>query len=320
MASMARSLDIPARVAVGFARAPRKAIGTVAVGLRDAHAWPELYFEGVGWTRFEPTPTRGSVPAYTVPDTPESTLPDPGTAVRGGVLGALGRPVGERGLLGAAAAAGRLGEGERPWRRCPRAATGRSGTRSWRGRWAVSPSSCCRWRRCCGRLRARSVRLGAHGRSEAGTAAHTLAVWDELIMAWDVGISPDSEPTPRKAAARIVRLGRLDPDAAASVHRVWDAVERLTCRGRAHGGPHGRRGWVAAGLSSGAGRGMRLRALLLPRSTVRVVWAVSARWAAVRGRGRPAAGMAQALAAAGVTGRVGAGRRRARRRPGRCPG
>src|SRR5690606_41826401 len=77
MASMARSLGIPARVAVGFAPGTPQADGTVAVGLRDAHAWPELYFEGIGWTRFEPTPTRGSIPSYTPPDTAENAQPDP---------------------------------------------------------------------------------------------------------------------------------------------------------------------------------------------------------------------------------------------------
>ncbi|MEU9386761.1 DUF3488 and transglutaminase-like domain-containing protein, partial [Streptomyces sp. NPDC048279] len=63
MAAMARTLGIPARVAVGFAPGTPQADGTVSVGLKDAHAWPELYFEGVGWTRFEPTPTRGTTPS-----------------------------------------------------------------------------------------------------------------------------------------------------------------------------------------------------------------------------------------------------------------
>ena len=42
----------------------------------DAHAWPELYIGGLGWTRFEPTPaTRtGAPPALTLPrTTPTST-------------------------------------------------------------------------------------------------------------------------------------------------------------------------------------------------------------------------------------------------------
>ena len=74
MAVMARELGIPSRMALGYA--PGRATGEVtegsggiqlreyAVDARDAHAWPELYFEGAGWVRFEPTPSRGSVPAY----------------------------------------------------------------------------------------------------------------------------------------------------------------------------------------------------------------------------------------------------------------
>jgi transglutaminase-like putative cysteine protease len=66
MAVMARALGIPARVAVGFLPGSRRADGSYAVSLQDAHAWPELYFEGAGWVRFEPTPGRViNVPGYT---------------------------------------------------------------------------------------------------------------------------------------------------------------------------------------------------------------------------------------------------------------
>ncbi|MHC5909241.1 transglutaminase family protein, partial [Streptomyces sp. S6] len=75
MAAMARTLGIPARVAVGFAPGTPQGNGTVQVSLKDAHAWPELYFEGIGWTRFEPTPTRGSTPEYTLPDTGDTATP-----------------------------------------------------------------------------------------------------------------------------------------------------------------------------------------------------------------------------------------------------
>ena len=56
MAAMARELGIPARVAVGFT--PGKAdaaTGTYTVRMHDYHAWPELWFHGLGWLRFEPT-------------------------------------------------------------------------------------------------------------------------------------------------------------------------------------------------------------------------------------------------------------------------
>lgn len=69
MAVMARVLRIPSRVAIGFLPGDRRADGTMVVTAHDAHAWPELYFSGVGWVRFEPTP-RGAAtgpPAWTVP-------------------------------------------------------------------------------------------------------------------------------------------------------------------------------------------------------------------------------------------------------------
>lgn len=60
-AAMARSLDIPARVAVGFTRGDEdsRTKGLYHVRGRNAHAWPEVYFEGAGWVKFEPTPGRG---------------------------------------------------------------------------------------------------------------------------------------------------------------------------------------------------------------------------------------------------------------------
>ncbi|MGW9402513.1 transglutaminaseTgpA domain-containing protein [Arthrobacter sp. NPDC055585] len=74
MAVMAREVGIPSRMGLGYA--PGRETGSTvpgpdgteldeyAVDARDAHAWPELYFEGAGWVRFEPTPSRGVVPAY----------------------------------------------------------------------------------------------------------------------------------------------------------------------------------------------------------------------------------------------------------------
>ncbi|MEO6822813.1 MAG: DUF3488 and transglutaminase-like domain-containing protein, partial [Candidatus Nanopelagicales bacterium] len=55
MALMARSLGIPARVAVGFTAGTKDAAGDYVVTTKDAHSWPELWFTGIGWVRFEPT-------------------------------------------------------------------------------------------------------------------------------------------------------------------------------------------------------------------------------------------------------------------------
>ncbi|ABS04675.1 transglutaminaseTgpA domain-containing protein [Kineococcus radiotolerans] len=75
MAVMARALGIPARVAIGFLPGEESANGRWRISAQDAHAWPELYFEGVGWTRFEPTPaTRsGQSPSWSVPLVPVPT-------------------------------------------------------------------------------------------------------------------------------------------------------------------------------------------------------------------------------------------------------
>jgi transglutaminase-like putative cysteine protease len=67
MSLMGRSLAIPSRVAVGFLRAEPDGEDSYIFSTRDLHAWPEMYFESVGWVRFEPTPGQraGAVPDYT---------------------------------------------------------------------------------------------------------------------------------------------------------------------------------------------------------------------------------------------------------------
>ena len=66
MAVMARSLGIPARIAVGFLPGNRdvESTNSFIVTSHNLHAWPELYFDGIGWTRFEPTVSRGTLPDY----------------------------------------------------------------------------------------------------------------------------------------------------------------------------------------------------------------------------------------------------------------
>ncbi|AZQ34163.1 DUF4129 domain-containing protein [Streptomyces cyaneochromogenes] len=284
MAAMARSLDIPARVAVGFAPGTPQGASSVSVGLKDAHAWPELYFEGVGWTRFEPTPTRGSVPSYTVSDSPGSTLPDVTRPSQSASTGPSASPstsescAGQKPELCASespeAAVVPRGDGPR-WYVVLAWVLGGAAA-------LLIPLAPLLWR-----LRTRAVRLGGHGRTEADVSLHTLAVWQELTdIAWDFGISPDDSQTPRKTAARIVRLGRLDPPAAASVHRVADAVEQVlyapAARPVAGLAEDVRR--VLSDLESKVSPMTNLRARLAPRSSVRVVWALSDWWIDVKRR------------------------------------
>jgi hypothetical protein len=91
MAAMARVLGVPARVAVGFAPGDRQDDGSYRVTTNDAHAWPEMWFAGAGWVRFEPTPRAEQVttpdysvppepaedPALAAPDAADPALPEP---------------------------------------------------------------------------------------------------------------------------------------------------------------------------------------------------------------------------------------------------
>ncbi|MGW2107484.1 transglutaminase TgpA family protein [Streptomyces sp. NPDC001948] len=311
MAAMARTLGIPARVAVGFTPGTEQSDGSVSVGLRDAHAWPELYFQGVGWTRFEPTPTRGSTPPYTLPDAPESDTDTPAQPEKGpsaapsiapSVPDSCPAQMRKQGECGSPAA-----QGVKP----PTDSGTPAGTVTGVVLLAVVllalPLLPLFWR-----LRARRRRLGlsagrtpGRGRSTVsptgqgvpvrGTEPHppshatagTLAAWQEITdTAWDHGIEPDDSRTPRKAADRVVRLGRLEPDAAEAVHRVAGAVEQVLYapEPRASTGLAEDVETVRAGLRAAADRFTRIRAIVAPRSAVRVVWAASDRWAAFTGR------------------------------------
>ena len=104
MALMARAAGIPSRVIVGFTGGRLTDDGEYVVQARNAHAWPELWFDGIGWVRFEPTPRVGAgvvQPDYSrdrtdrespdapvpseapEPTTPEAAAPLPGAGTSG---------------------------------------------------------------------------------------------------------------------------------------------------------------------------------------------------------------------------------------------
>ncbi|NIC00510.1 transglutaminase domain-containing protein [Halobacterium sp. R2-5] len=56
MTTMLRTQDVPARYVVGYAGGDYVGDGKYLVRGADAHAWVEVYFEDVGWVRFDPTP------------------------------------------------------------------------------------------------------------------------------------------------------------------------------------------------------------------------------------------------------------------------
>ncbi len=82
MAVLARLLGIPSRVAYGFTSGSPVGDNEWQVTTHDAHAWPELYFSGYGWLRFEPTPSgsAGQGTAYAPTYTTESGGPSTGAS------------------------------------------------------------------------------------------------------------------------------------------------------------------------------------------------------------------------------------------------
>ncbi len=57
-ALMSRMVGVPSRLVTGYSTGEFNPFtGLYEVRVRDAHAWVELYFEGIGWVPFEPTPS-----------------------------------------------------------------------------------------------------------------------------------------------------------------------------------------------------------------------------------------------------------------------
>jgi hypothetical protein len=60
MVVLARAAGIPARFVTGYLRGERSRFAAhYTVRQSDAHAWVEVFFPGVGWVPFDPTPAAG---------------------------------------------------------------------------------------------------------------------------------------------------------------------------------------------------------------------------------------------------------------------
>jgi len=257
-------IGIPSRVAIGFTAGHQHANGTWVVTTADAHAWPELYFTGVGWLRFEPTPggaggqqtavepayvagarsgggqssnKGGSSPAPSSSASAGSTkninqhLRPPGTDTGSGDASAnhSGAPVGLiilAVLLVAAAAPG----------------TTRVITR--RRRW----------------------------RSASGDAGLAGAAWQELCADLDdYGLHCRPSESPRALARRVSSVSDLDDQARQAIGRIAVVVERARYAPvpAADGAVRSDVTSVRRALAHSSSRGTRWRARLLPASTLR---------------------------------------------------
>ena len=76
---MARSIGIPARLAVGYTRGTYDSTdGKFIVTEKNAHTWAEIYFVGIGWVIFEPTAAQAEIDrAATGEESHLGTMPAP---------------------------------------------------------------------------------------------------------------------------------------------------------------------------------------------------------------------------------------------------
>lgn len=211
MIMLARAQGIPARMAIGFIEGRREGSSNL-VRQSDAHAWPELYFQGSGWLRFEPTVGRSGPPVYSLAgvDTPTS-----GATTDSGSTSNTATPTGSRRPVD---------EGD---------ATGTATRTSWWEQW-LSGSNL--------------VILSALLVVALGTLLMPLTAWltrnvrrhraatrqDLVEIEWaalrshldDLGLVAPPGATLRTARERYITDGHLDADHATALRRVTATLER----------------------------------------------------------------------------------------------
>ncbi len=268
MGAMLRLAGVPSRVAVGFTPGTRAPDGSYHVTTDQAHAWPEAWFEGAGWVRFEPTPSRGGItpPAYGAPAPRGPQAPEAARDVNAAAEDAVNpnetpaerkerlaleaearqqepaAPSAEPSPAGNAAPVAELGVGALVLLLLASPALVHAGRR--RRRWRT-PTPGTAW----------------------------LQLRDD---ATDIGYDWRPAESPRTASARLVRETGLEGSAAQAVNRLTAAVERERYARPGTGGAgepeHGfaaDSATVRRALRAHSAPRQRVRAVLLPASTVR---------------------------------------------------
>lgn len=286
MAVMARILGIPSRVAIGYTGG--SSVGGVwQVSTHDMHAWPELYFEGVGWLAFEPTPSGGlgqgtaRPPEYSLrpPERTESDETDdgPSASEESDTTGGGGETAAPRNprLLDREDA---LTPTTAPQEESQSAVQMIAAGIGVLVLIALIPAA-MRVMTRRRRLRA-AARPGVTARATAGDPADAArdrtapvsAAWAELDdVLYDYGMTREVSETPRALARRLTEQYRFDGEQAAAIDRIAAATERTL-----FAPSPGATGTLAAdlrtvrqALAASVPRGRRIRVALLPPSALR---------------------------------------------------
>ncbi len=264
MAGLARLAGIPSRIAVGYTAGTDAGHGTWKVTTADAHAWPELYFSGLGWIRFEPTP--GGAGGQGTATVPQYAGGPPGTGVAPTAPAPGQNPGSKAGPgVGRQNAAHLHGLGASGPGTASSAAADR-GVALWIlliiaiviAVAAIAPS--------IARSLIRRRRL-----QTAGDAKLAHAVWREVRddLA-DYGLVGRPSESPRAVAARVTAEVPLDPSAREALARIVSAEERARYAAAPLPSPtlRGDCATFRRALAHQAGRAQRWRARLLPTSMI----------------------------------------------------
>jgi transglutaminase-like putative cysteine protease len=295
MAALARLLGIPSRVAYGFTSGTPAGPNAWAVTTHDAHAWPELYFQGYGWLRFEPTPAgsngqgTATLPLYSVtpynPSTPGQSQTTPATGANAGATKQTGIPPNLKNLYAPqgddGGAAGGSGSGSAggisPWAIFGLVVAGLIAAAlpaPWLARRVIRRR---RWQRRAapgtgGTSRGgRADRVNRADRVQARDVAWAHAAWQELrddLTDYGAGYQPSESP--RAVAARAgAGLGLGEP-ARAALGRIAMAEERARYAPAPTDGSGLRAdsATVRRAIAAAVPREARWRAWLLPPSVV----------------------------------------------------
>ena len=263
MAVLARLLDIPSRVAVGYTAGTPLGHDRWEVKTSDAHAWPELYFQGAGWLRFEPTPSgsggqaTADQPAYSIPPaligpggTTEGATPAPspaGPGSKAGASGALPKLLHLGGPTGGGRAAGGTSVPVGPL------------VAVLAGLVLITPRS------------VRSLTRRRRWLAATDDRKRAQAAWQELLDdLTDHKISWSPSESPRALASRVATEVRLTPAQADALTRIARAAERARYA-REPGDSATLRGdidLVRRAVAAGSGRPARWYARLMPASAL----------------------------------------------------